>query len=477
MDEHDLNRQLNRLIEGTIKAEDFARLQETLKSDPAARQAYYDLLGVDLMLSEQFETREHITLHSQAMDDSWAVRRARRGVVAWSLAGAAAILILTLSTFFFLRASQVKDITISASEDSSFHVNGSRERLDFLKAGDSLDLTHGVVSLALGPFVEACIEGPARVRLLDQQGRFEIQQGSAYFQISPGGKDFEVHTPAGVIHDIGTKFGVRVLPGGTVETHVTAGAVDIERKAGEPRHRVEAGNAVRWSKSDSYSPARINADLFVQNLPWHTVVLKEDFSDEDGTSLSGKEPALGQPWMVLNESNPTLINRGLLDTSFGPRNLSVGFRTDASNGRRRVYLMTFATAVPENIDDKEGYTDASEGLTLWDKNGSSLVSLVARASGGHRWQLKDEASGTLSPEIPVSAMEAQLLTLCYEHETGMTRIYKGSNPRGKLLAELQTRPDATPRSLTVSNIGGGDLAIDHLEARVVTYPQASKSGN
>lgn len=477
MDEHDLNRQLNRLIEGTIKAEDFARLQVALKSDPQARQAYYDLLGVDLMLSEQFETREHITMHSQAMDDSWAIRRARRGVVAWSLAGAAAILLLTLSTFFFLRASRVQDITISASEDSSFSINGGGEQQGFLKAGDSLDLAHGVVSLALGPFVEACVEGPARVRLLDQKGRFEIQQGSAYFQISPGGKDFEVHTPAGVIHDIGTKFGVRVLPGGAVETHVTAGAVDIERDAGQPRHRVEAGNAVRWSKSDPFSPARINADLFVQNLPWHTVVLKEDFSDEDGTPLSGKDPALGQPWMVLNESNPTLITRGLLDTSFGPRNLSVGFRTDASNGRRRVYLMTFATAVPENIDDKEGYTDASEGLTLWDKNGRSLVSLVARASGGHRWQIKDEASGTLSPEIAVSAMEAQTLTLCYEHETGMTRIYKGPNPRGKLLAELQTRPDATPRSLTVSNIGGGDLAIDHLEARVVTYPQASKSGN
>ena len=477
MEEHDLNRQLNRLIEGTIKAGDFTRLQDALRSDPEARQTYYDLLGVDLLLSEQFETRDYITVHSQAMDDSWAVRRARRGMVAWSLAGAAAILLLTLSTFFFLRASRMQDITISASDDSSFSVNGGREQQGFLKAGDSLDLAHGVVSLALGPYVEACVEGPARVRLLDQEGRFEIQQGSAYFQISPGGRDFEVHTPAGVIHDIGTKFGVRVLPGGTVETHVTAGAVDIERPDGSPRHRVEAGNAVRWSTTDSFNTARINADLFVQNLPWQTVVLKEDFSDEDGTSLSGKDPALGQPWMVLNESNPTLINRGLLDTSFGPRNLSVGFRTDASSGRRRVYLMTFATAVPENIDDKEGFADASEGLTLWDMNGRSLVSIIARASGGHRWQLKDEASGTLSPEIPVSALEAKMLTVCYEHETGMTRIYQGSNPRGKLLAELQTRPHATPRSLTVSNIGGGDLAIDHLEARVVTYPQASKSGN
>ena len=38
MEEHDLNRQLNRLIAGSISDEDFLRLQGTLKSDPAARR-------------------------------------------------------------------------------------------------------------------------------------------------------------------------------------------------------------------------------------------------------------------------------------------------------------------------------------------------------------------------------------------------------------------------------------------------------
>jgi hypothetical protein len=475
MEEHQLNRLLNQLIEGSIEAGDFARLQEVLKADPAARQTYYDLLGVDLLLAEQYETPDYITVHSQAMDDSWAVRRARRGVIAWSLTGAAAVLLLTLSAFFLLR-TRPPDIVINPSADCHFTVNGDVRGGRTMVPGDSLELKHGVVSLALGPFVEACVEGPAVARLIDREGRFELQQGSAFFQISPGGKGFTVHTPAGIIHDIGTKFGVSVHADGRVETHVTSGAVEIERGEGQPRQRVDAGDAMTWAADEAFQPASIDADRFIQNLPWQTIVLQEDFDDPNGTELSGKSPDLGQPWMVLMESNPTLIQGGVLDTSFGPRTLSAGFRSDNSTGRRRVYLTTFTTAVPANISDKAGYVDASESLTLWDKDGRALFSIIARASGDHRWQLRDEAGGTHSAGTQVSALGAHTLTLCYAHETGLVRLHEGPNPRGPLLDQLKVRSGATPRSLTVSNDGGGDLSIDRLEARVVTYPQDSRTG-
>lgn len=476
MEEHDLNRQLNRLIAGSIADDDFARLQETLKSDPEARQAYYDLLAVDLMLAERYESPDHIGIQSQAMDGSWALRRAHRRMIAWSLAGAAAVLAITLSTFLFFRSRPV-EITLSASVDTHYTVNGQPRGEGRLAKGDTLDVSHGVVNVALGPYVEACVEGPARIRLQESDGGFELQQGSAFFQISPGGKNFKVHTPAGVIHDIGTKFGVIAQPDGLVEAHVTAGAVEIERHPGSPRHRVDAGHAVRWSRASEVRPADIDADRFVKDLPWQTVVFKDYFSDKDGTLLSGKAPALGQPWMVLMETNPTQVQRGVLDTSFGPRHLSAGFRADSSAGRRRVYLMTFATVVPANIDDKEGYIDASESITLWDKDGKALLSLVAHQSRDHHWQLKDEANGSLSPGSGTSAFEAHTLTLCYEHDSGLVRLYQGSSPRGRLLDELTVRSAASPRSMTVSNVGGGDLALDYVEARVVTYPQGSKSGN
>jgi hypothetical protein len=475
MEEHQLNRLLNRLIEGSIKADDFARLQEALRTDPEARQTYYDLLGVDLLLAEQYETPDYITVHSQAMDDSWALRRARRGVIAWSLVGAAAVLLLTLFTFVLLRPAP-PDIVINPSADSHFTVNGAVRGGRTMMPGDSLELKHGVVSLALGPFVEACVEGPAVARLIDRQGSIELKRGSAFFQISPGGKGFTVHTPAGIIRDIGTKFGVSVHADGRVETHVTSGAIEIERPGDQGRHRVDAGDAVSWAAGQPFQPASIDADRFIQNLPWESIVFRENFDDPNGTELSGKNPDLGQPWLVLMESNPTLIQRGVLDTSFGPRTLSAGFRSDNSTGRRRVYVTTVTTAVPANISDKAGFVDASESLTLWDKDGRPLFSIVARSSDGHHWQLRDEPGGARSAGTRVSALGAHTLTLCYEHETGLVRLHEGPNPRGPLLDQLKVRSGATPRSLTVSNDGGGDLSIDHLEARVVTYSQDSRTG-
>jgi hypothetical protein len=474
MEDHELNRLLNRLIEGSISQEDFDRLQPVLRHSPEAREAYYELLGVDLLLAERYEVPDYIAVHSQAMDNNWAVRRARRGMILWSMAGAAAILLLSMGSFFLLKA-RAPDVTITASSDSHFSVNGVVAKAGTLGADDSLDLKHGIVSLALGPYVEAWIEGPAQVRLVEANGNLELRQGSAYFEVAPGGKGFEVHTPGGVIRDIGTKFGVHVLPGGRVETHVTSGAVEIERNEGETPHRVNAGSAVTWSRTGAFRPATLDSARFVQSLPLQHMVLQEDFSEEDGTPLSGKAPDTGQPWMVLFETNPTMVKQGKLDTSYGPRTLSAGLHADSGNGRRRVYLATLATTVPDNTSDKAGYFDAAESVTLWDTDGSAIFSLVARASRDHRWQLKNDANGALSIGTRVSAMEAHTLTLGYERETGTVRLYEGPNTQGQFLDELKVRSGATPGSLTISNAEGGDLAVDSLEVRVVTYPQDAKS--
>jgi hypothetical protein len=476
MQDADLNRLLNGLIEGTIRPEDFERLQLELRENRAARDAYYDLLGVDLLLAEQYEVPDYIAVHSQAMDNSWAVRRVRRRTVLWSALGAAAVLMLTLGTFFAIR-SRVPEITFTASSDSHFTVNGNTGRSDRLGQDDTLELIHGVASLDLGPFVEACLEGPAKLRVIDPSGNVELSHGSAFFQIAPGGKGFEVHTPGGIIRDIGTKFGVRVHAGGRVETHVSSGAVEIDRGAGESPHRVDAGSAVTWSRSGSFRPQSLDSERFVQSLPWHSVVLREDFSDEDGTLLSGKQPDHGLPWMVLYEANPTRVKQGRLDTSYGPRTLSVGIRPDGGVGRRRVYVGTIATAKPENTSDKAGYFDAAESVTLWDRDGSPIFSLVARASRDHRWQMKEESHGSLSIGTRVSALEAHTLTFGYERDTGKVRLYEGPSTQGVFLDEIQAKAGANPGALSISNAEGGDLAIDSLEMRVVTYPQDAGSGD
>lgn len=476
MEEPELNRLLNRLIDGSISPEDFERVQARLRHDADARQTYYDLLGVDMLLGELYEVPDYIAVHSQAMDDSWAVHRAKRGMLTWSLLGAAAILFLTLGTFFLFKARPT-EITLSATDDSHFSVNGEVRRSGILEPDDSLVLDHGVISLALGPYVEACVEGPAKLRVLDDDGRIELLAGSAFFQVSPGERGFEVHTPAGIIRDIGTKFGVRVMAGGEVETHVTTGAVEIKRTPDDVPHRVNAGEAAKWRRHGSVHRTPIDTSRFIQSLPWQQVLLKDDFSEEDGTPLSGKTPDFGRAWMVMMESSPTRIERQRIDTSYGSRTLSVGFREESSRGHRRVYLATFTTAVPANIGDKGNKNDAAEKLTLWTKEGSALLSLAASSTRDHRWRLVDEHTGKESRGTEVSALDAHTLTVSYDHDTGIVRVFEGPTSQGMLLDKMRIRPNVSPASLTISNAEGGDIALDSVDVRLVAYPQESLSGD
>ena len=47
------------LIDGSISKEDFARLQEAMLQDPAARRDYYALLCTDQMLVDTYEMPDH----------------------------------------------------------------------------------------------------------------------------------------------------------------------------------------------------------------------------------------------------------------------------------------------------------------------------------------------------------------------------------------------------------------------------------
>jgi ferric-dicitrate binding protein FerR (iron transport regulator) len=470
MEDHEVNRLLNRLIDGSITPQDFARVQQMMREDPKVRAEYYDLLGIDMMLSERYEVPDYISVHAKTVDDHWVVRRSHRKLfvgVAW--AAAAVLLLICGGMFLFNR--QHTDATLASSVDSNYTINGSGSPVVALNKDELLEVKTGVVSLAIGPYVEACVEGPARLRLLAHKGKLELQEGSIFLQIAPGGRGFEVHTPAGIIRNIGTKFGVLVSKDGTVETHVTSGMVDIERKPGGPRERLKAGEAATWTLAGAFKTHRNMGDRFVQSLPWEDTLFKDDFNESESTSLTNKPPDIGQPWKVEMELNPSTITNGMLDTSKGPRTLSAKFREEAATNRRRVYMVSFSTHVPANIWDKAAYLDAAERITFNTKDGSAVFSLVARASRGHHWQLKNERDGVHSYGARISALQPHNLMLTYDTGTGVARLYEGTNTVGAFLDQLKLPEGISMDSLTISNAEGGDVAIDDLTVKAATYSQ------
>lgn len=470
MEDHELNRLLNRLIEGTISEQDFQRVQQLMREDAKVRAEYYELLGVDMLLHERYEVPDYISVHAKTADDHWVVARSHRKLYIRAAWAAAIMLLLSLGAFFLIDRNGT-DATLAYSADSSYTIDGSDKPASALNKDELLEVKSGVVQLAIGPYVEACVEGPAKVKLLAHKGKLQLMEGSIFLQISPGGRGFEVHTPAGIIRNIGTKFGVLASADGSVQTHVTSGIVEIERSPGEARQRVTAGNGATWKATGPIKTHRNAAERFVQTLPWDEVLFQDDFSEGHGSTLTDKAADVGGPWKVESELNPTTLTNGKLDTSTGWRTLIAKFKDEQSTSSRRVYITTFTTHVPENIWDKAAYLDAAERMTFNIKGNGHLFSMVARKSRGHHWQLKNEKDGAHSIGTRISALEPHKVTVTYDTGTGDVKLFEGVGTGGLYLDGFKVEPGKTLDSLTISNDEGGDLSIDDLTVKVATYSQ------
>ncbi len=484
MEEHDVNRLLNRLIDGSISPEDMVRIQAVMRVNPEVRAEYYDLIGVDLMLTECFEVPDHITVQAKAMNDHWVVRRSSHKVLKSTIWAAAACVLLSLGAIFLLKGKDPA-ATLNPSSYCRFTVNGSERAVATMKPGEVLalqkdevlEVKEGVLSLKVGPNVEACVEAPARLSLIAQQGKLKLEEGSVFFNIMPGGKGFEVHTPGGILRDIGTKFGVNVAASGSVETYVTDGIVEIDRGNGEAKRQIRAGETAAWNGLTGTIRGRIGSSQhFVEDLPWEETIFSDNFDDPDGTLIDKKAADTGLPWAMLSETNPSKITKGVLDTSNGPRSLQARFKDSVATDKRKLYIVNLSTAVPANIWDKAKKPDAVECITFQrSKNGGPFFSLTTRMGRGHNWQVKNEREvDSYSIGSRVSALEAHHLILTYDSGKGLVQVYEGSISDDNLIDKpFKVDAGESIDSIIISNDQGGDVALDSLTVRMLTYLQSS----
>jgi hypothetical protein len=468
------NRLLNGLVEGSLDAVETRRVRALLQGSAEARRDYYDLVAVEMLLAERYEMPDHIAMQAQVMADPAIFGgdrfyHSRRRLRAWAGGGIAALLALSWATFSFVESRQ-SDISVVVSPDSHYEVNGKVATSGILKAGDTIEVKHGAVSLRLSAHVDATLEGPVILKLGDREGRVDLISGSAFFTVSPGGHGLEVHSPAGIIRDIGTKFGVTVLSDGEVETHVDEGRVEIERQQGA-KSTVTAGYSASWAATGAVTSRKISEYPYVRFLPDETPLLSDHFSDPDGTSLDGKAPKIGQRWKAERDSGNTEIHNGRLDTSGDPRAFSAGFVPQKEPGS--VYLLTFSTRPSAVAANKEQDLDAEESVSLRDEDGKPLVSLVARASrrDSWSWQLKDGLTDKMSHGTRLLAFEDHTLTLSFDRRTGIVRLFEGSSTQGVFVDELKIAADKIPSSVCISSALGGDLSVDGIVVRMVTYQQ------
>jgi hypothetical protein len=114
---------------------------------------------------------------------------------------------------------------------------------DRLRRGD-LALHSGLAELELFNGAVVAVQGPARLSLAAAD-RLVLHAGTLSAVVSPAAAGFTVETPATILVDRGTRFGVTVEAGGTTEAHVFAGAVDVAPRAGGGIRHLKENSAAR----------------------------------------------------------------------------------------------------------------------------------------------------------------------------------------------------------------------------------------
>jgi len=452
------------LIDGSIGKEDFARLQEALLQDPAARRDYYALLCTDQMLADNYEMPAHLAEHAKVVTPP-AVKRRKIGKVLLALA---AVVTAGFFTAMVIHANTPR-VTVTASADSHFLIDGKEATSMFWKKGEVLDVHDGMLMVRLNPSAEANIDGAASLRLVNNDGDLELRQGKAFFHTASDAPAFEVRVAGAIVRHVGTGFGIRALDDDSCDVHVLDGSVEIVRP-GMDKLVLSPGDSASWRDGGPTRRAAAERIAFRQAPPVEQVIFDDDFSEPEGTVLAGKPPDTGKPWNVMEQQGVMTTGGGRLDTSGGFRHLGAVFADPPAGGGRQVLLTTFSTTPPLVMEDKKKRRSGIERITLMDAEGKRLCSVMALAREDHCWRLRDDIAGKESNLTRLSALETNDLTLRYDPAAGKITLHAGTNAHGEMLAELNTEAKAMPASLELWNDYGGDFALSRLTVRHVRYP-------
>jgi hypothetical protein len=322
------------VCDGTITAEEKARLEVMLRDSEAARLfyvAYMDLHG-DLL----WQGRDRAARLPEPSGRPRTVRVRWYGMAAMA---AAVFIGLAAAAFAVLRGPGPEPIGhLAGAVDCRWEADAGPAPGQPLYSGQDLRLKGGVAEIALTSGATVTLQQRARLRL-ESAGAVDLTEGTLSAAVPEEAKGFIVRTPGADVVDFGTEFGVLAEPAGATEVHVFRGRVDVTPQNGTQRRldadqavRVEAGaispiapDGARFAGTTA-APARVAlADDFVSGaldpLRWQT---RLPYADSQVATLPGAVRLLNAAYLVTAKEFDSLVSGRLRVTgtirfpTFGP---------------------------------------------------------------------------------------------------------------------------------------------------------------
>lgn len=237
---------------GSLSDEDFARLEDALRRDPALRR---DLLESRMLESElrQFAW----TLEQQDQKPERPASRSRKilQIGAWAAAAAALVLLLGYQTFFpssedepladspsiELSPSPAPGLAISidhgvavlAREHDARWVDTSPRLGESMPPG-RWNLASGMAEIQFYSGASVTLQAPAELEILSENGGI-LHQGTLRADVPQHAHGFSIKTAAVELIDLGTSFGMSVSDDANTEIHVFEGEVELFKSGIAPQ--------------------------------------------------------------------------------------------------------------------------------------------------------------------------------------------------------------------------------------------------
>lgn len=392
MNRRELETHLQDLFDGYIDPESFSCLQEEMRANPEAREAYREYLYLN----------HSLRFRAKGMDQARVVpmelvveRRQRRLMKQAGIAAAALLLIGVMVMSLVLFKSEKATLSFTTSLGTDVVVSHRLDGEDLpegqtLEPGSRLTLKSGVVELEFASGVRGIVSGPAELTLL-REDLVDLSHGAAWFHVPKKAVGFQVRTPDLVLTDLGTKFGVLSKPDILDEVHVFTGQVEaVNCKGLKEKEVIEAGQARITESSGGWRITELRKDHFLterpENVPvsielddsatftacpQNQMIRRKSYKFDSRNELLGFDPSESDKLVVTLSHERSEI----LEVTYGGVRMSLAVKSDAAEIRQTAIYYLDSPGVAGDLVVVFKDNSSANGV------GGSLLALSNTANG------------------------------------------------------------------------------------------------
>jgi hypothetical protein len=302
-EEFELNQLILESMDGDIQKERFDLLENRIKTEPTAAQAYLDQVLNHAVLMWRCQWLHSGALPSECADDACflsamgeyertapAVRvelpdpfspsaaqadrpaRTARHINKFSLLTAAASLAALVFLLVYIDMHPVGLEEASAAIADSVRAiwadkagNQYVPDAQFYKHTGLMDLREGYVKIAYACGTEVIVEGPAQFKVSGPKDMFVVS-GQLYARSPFSAVGFTVSTEHAKIVDLGTEFGIKAAGDGMADVHMIKGRASLIAGRKNAAEILCEGSARRVDTQETIKDIRLQEDLFARQI-------------------------------------------------------------------------------------------------------------------------------------------------------------------------------------------------------------------